>query len=110
MTHINIDASNQPLGRLATKAAILLRGKDQPTFSPNQILDRQVVVENIDKIGFTGKKLAQKRYYSHSGYLGHLRFRTIQQVGYKKAFQLAVERMLPKNRLKKRLMKMLIIR
>lgn len=110
MPNITIDATDQPLGRLATRVAILLRGKDQPTFSPNRVFNRQVVVEHIDQIGLTAKKIAQKRYYSHSGYLGHLISRTIGQIGYKKAFRLAVERMLPKNRLRKRLMKMLIIK
>lgn len=110
MSNITLDATKQPLGRLATKTAILLRGKDQPTFSPNRVFNRQVVIEHIDQVGLTGKKLTQKRYSSHSGYLGHLKFRTIQQIGFKKAFQLAVERMLPKNRLRKRLMKMLIIK
>ena len=68
-----IDATDRPLGRLATEIATLLRGKHKPEFQPH--LDQGDIVEvtNVDKIKFTGKKMEQKKYYRHSGHPGNLK-------------------------------------
>src|SRR3989338_4280621 len=65
-----IDAQNQILGRLATRIAVLLRGKDKPGFDPARMSVNQVIVYNSDKIRVTGKKMVQKKYRRHSGYPG----------------------------------------
>lgn len=68
-----VDASAMPLGRVATRIATLLRGKHKRTFTPNVDGGDFVVVTNVDKLKFTGRKVEQKTYYRHSGYLGGLR-------------------------------------
>lgn len=101
-TH-TIDAQNKVLGRLATEVAVLLRGKHKPEFVPYKDIGDFVVIKNVDKIRFTGKKIDQKIYYSHSGYLGGLR-----EIPLKKLFaenpgevlKKAVFGMLPKNKLR----------
>lgn len=74
-----IDASSAPLGRVATKAATLLRGKHKRTFTPHMDCGDFVVITNVDKLKFTGRKLEQKKYYRHSGFLGGLKTRTLKQ-------------------------------
>lgn len=106
---ITIDASNQSLGRLASQIAYFLRGKHRPDFTPHQLSDELVVVTNIDKITLTGAKRLEKKYLTHSGYLGHLKQRSFDQIGPEKALRLAVWSMLPKNRLKRRTIKRLTI-
>ena len=101
-TH-TIDATNKILGRLATQIAVLLRGKQKPDFVPYKDVGDFVIIKNVDKIKFTGKKMEQKKYYHHSGYLGGLK-----EVPLKKLFQAdpaevlrrAVWGMLPKNKLR----------
>ncbi len=73
-----IDAEGQTLGKVATKAADLLRGKHKPTFVPHMDCGDHVIIINADKIVLTGKKLEQKRYYHHTGYIGNMK-----QVKYK---------------------------
>lgn len=68
-----VDASAMPLGRVATRIATLLRGKHKRTFTPNVDGGDFVVVTNVDKLKFTGRKVEQKTYYRHSGYLGGLK-------------------------------------
>ena len=68
-----IDAAGRPLGRTASEAARLLRGKHKPIFTPNIDTGDYVIVINADKIKLTGRKLEQKRYYRHTGYPGGLR-------------------------------------
>lgn len=68
-----IDASSASMGRIATQVAIWLRGKHKRTFTPNVDGGDFVVVTNIDKLKFTGRKLDQKKFYRHSGYLGGLK-------------------------------------
>lgn len=68
-----IDASSKSLGRVATQIATWLRGKHKRTFTPNVDGGDFVVVTNVDKLRFTGRKLEQKMYYRHSGYLGGLK-------------------------------------
>src|SRR4030042_2981013 len=71
-TH-TIDATGKVSGRLATQIAVLLRGKQRPQFVPYLDMGDFVVVKNVEKMKFTGKKLLQKKYYHHSGYLGGLK-------------------------------------
>ncbi|WP_455710774.1 50S ribosomal protein L13 [Sneathia vaginalis] len=92
------------LGKLATEIAVILMGKDKPTYTPHVDGGDYVVVVNADKIAVTGKKLTDKKYYRHSGYPGGLSVRTLQEMLDKKPTEVlrkAVERMLPKNKLGK---------
>jgi len=105
-----IDASGKILGRLATEVAILLRGKQKPDFAPNKEIGDFVIVKNVDKIRFSGKKMEQKKYYHHSGYLGGLKEISLEKLFQKnpeKVFKKAVFGMLPKNRLRARQIKRL---
>ena len=100
-----IDATNQTLGRIATEAAALLRGKNLPTFSHNIMPSVRVSIVNVSKLRFTGNKLDQKRQYHFSGYPGGLRatkLRDMFQKNPEKLVKLAVLRMLPDNKLRKR--------
>ena len=105
-----IDAAGIPLGRLATKVASVLRGKHKPTFTPNVDTGDFVIVLNTDKVVLTGKKLEDKYYRYHSGYIGGLK-----EVPYKKlmaeksdlAVYEAVKGMLPKNSLGRAMLKKL---
>lgn len=97
-----IDATDRPIGRLATQVAVLLRGKHKPTFSPATNQGDYVVVINAAKIAATGKKLDQKIYYRHSGFPGGLRQRTLREMQARfpeRVIEQAVRGMLPKNRL-----------
>ncbi len=101
-----IDASGKTVGRLATRIATILRGKDKPEFTPHADTGDFVVVINADKVQFTGKKWAQKTYYWHSHYPGGLKSITAGKL-FKKApeeiLRKAVWGMLPKNKWQKRL-------
>ena len=95
-----IDAANKPLGRVATEAARLLRGKHKPTFTPNVDTGDYVIVINADKIKVTGKKMDQKIYYNHSDYVGGMKETTLKEMLAKKpekVIELAVKGMLPKG-------------
>ena len=97
-----IDAADRPLGRLATQVATLLRGKHKPAFHPSQDIGDYVVVINAAKIAVSGRKLEQKIYYRHSGYLGGLRETTLKDMLEKRperVIERAVRGMLPKNKL-----------
>jgi len=105
-----IDAKDQVLGRLATKCARVIRGKEKPVFTPNMDTGDFVVVINAEKIKLTGKRETQKEYFSHSGYPGGVRIRTFSEMIEKNpAFVIenAVKGMLPKSRLGKKLIKKL---
>lgn len=98
-----IDASGEVLGRLATKIAILLRGKNKSNFVPYKDMGDIVIVKNIDKIKLTGRKIEKKKYYRHSGYLGGLKEIPLKKVFQKdpaKILKKAVYGMLPKNKLR----------
>jgi large subunit ribosomal protein L13 len=100
-----IDASDKPLGRLATKAARILIGKDKPSFTPYLDSGDHVVVINADKIKMTGNKVEQKVYYSHSGYPGGLKAVPAKRVREAKpewVVREAIVGMLPKNKLRAR--------
>ncbi|MFZ5760546.1 MAG: 50S ribosomal protein L13 [Thermodesulfobacteriota bacterium] len=97
-----VDAQSKVLGRLASEIAYRLRGKHKPTFSTFQDNGDFVIVVNADKIRLTGKKLDEKLYYNHSGYMGGLRTRTAKEILATKPEELlynAVKGMLPKNSL-----------
>ena len=68
-----LDAANKPVGRVATEAARLLRGKHKPTYTPNMDAGDHVIILNCDKVILTGKKLDQKIYRHHSGYIGGMK-------------------------------------
>ena len=74
-----IDADGVILGRLASQIATILRGKNKPCFSPNQDCGDHVIVINAEKIAVTGRKLAQKEYYRHTGYIGGLKTVTLPE-------------------------------
>lgn len=98
-----LDASEAPLGRLATKAATLLTGKGKPMFTTNIDCGDYVIVINTDKLVVTGDKLNQKMYYHHSGFPGGLRETTLKDLIEKdstKAVFAAVRGMLPANKLR----------
>src|SRR5256714_7876906 len=100
-----VDATNQVLGRLATKVARVLIGKDKPSFTPYLDSGDHVVVINADKIRLTGNKVEQKVYYSHSGYPGGLKEVPAKRLRANKAdwmIREAVLGMLPKNKLRAR--------
>jgi large subunit ribosomal protein L13 len=100
-----VDADGQTLGRLATRIADTLRGKGKPIYTPHVDTGDFVVVVNAEKIGVTGQKLAQKRYYRHSGYPGGLRSRTLAEQLERRPTEVirqAVKGMLPRNRLARR--------
>lgn len=97
-----IDAEGQTLGRLASEAASLIRGKHKPQFTPHVDTGDFVIVINAEKIVLSGNKLQNKKYYTHSGYSGGLKTTTAQEMLQKKPermLELAIHGMLPKNRL-----------
>lgn len=108
-TH-TIDAAGKPMGRLASRIAFLLQGKHKPSYMPNLDQGDAVKVANVAEIKFSGKKLEQKVYYRHSGYLGGLKITPVKKVfaaDPKQVLIIAVRRMLPKNRLTKERLKRL---
>ncbi|MDD3775991.1 MAG: 50S ribosomal protein L13 [Actinomycetota bacterium] len=105
-----IDAQGKTLGRLATEAAKLLRGKGKPIFTPSVDCGDYVIVINAKDIKVTGDKLKQKKYYRHSGYVGNLKVQTLEEKLAKKPEQvisLAIKGMLPHNRLGRQIFKKL---
>ena len=108
-TH-KIDAQGEILGRLAVKIALLLRGKHRPDFVFNKDTGDFVVVKNVDKIKLTGKKIGQKKYYHHTGYLGNLKEKPLKKLikeNPKEVLKKAVFGMLPKNKLRAKQIKRL---
>ena len=97
-----IDAEGQPLGKTAVKAANILRGKHRPEFTPHADCGEFVIIVNADKAILTGKKLEQKYYRHHSGYIGGLKevqYKTLMAKKPELAMELAVKGMLPHNSL-----------
>lgn len=97
-----VDAEGQPLGRVATAIAMMLRGKHKPDFTPHVDCGDNVVVINADKVALSGAKWSDKEYVRHTGYPGGQRFTTAQEMLKKNPIYLiehAVRGMLPKNRL-----------
>ena len=107
-----IDATDVVLGRLASRVALILRGKDKPYFTPNQDCGDNVVILNADKVKLTGKKLNDKVFVRYTGYPGGQRFATPKDILAKKPTELvrmAVKGMLPKTRLGDKLIKNLYL-
>lgn len=97
-----IDAEGKTLGKVATTAATVLNGKHRPEYTPHIDCGDCVIVVNAGKIVLTGKKLDQKVYYHHSGYIGGLKavkYRTLMETKPEKVVELAVKGMLPKNKI-----------
>ena len=95
-----IDAANKPLGRTAAAAATILRGKHRPEFTPHVDCGEFVIIINAEKAVLTGKKLEQKYYRRHSGYIGGLKevqYKTLMATKPELAMELAVKGMLPHN-------------
>ena len=107
-----VDASDKVLGRLASKIADKLRGKDKPIFTPHVDCGDFVVVVNAEKIKVTGNKFEDKKYYTHSLYPGGLKTKTFKYMNAtkpEKVIELAVKGMLPKNKLSNQIIKKLKI-
>jgi len=108
-----IDATDQAIGRLATRIATLLRGKNKPEYLPHLDLGDVVEVSNLKFAKFTGKKIDQKEYYHFSGYIGGLKTKKIADIFAKdpgEVLRRAVREMLPPTKLRDGMMKRLIIR
>ncbi|MEK7637968.1 MAG: 50S ribosomal protein L13 [Patescibacteria group bacterium] len=113
MKILEIDATNQSLGRMASRIAMLLRGKDTPGWTPNIIPDVQVVVHNLDKIVFKGTKAQSTIFYKHSLYPGSMKERTLEQrwaKDKKEVLRMAVRGMLPENRQRSELLNHIIVK
>ena len=97
-----LDAAGKPLGRVAVVAADLLRGKNAPEFTPHVDCGNFVIIVNADKATLSGKKMEDKYYYHHSGYIGGMKSvqaKTMMATKPERAMELAVKGMLPKNTL-----------
>ncbi len=107
-----IDAEGKPLGRVASKAALMLRGKHKPTFTPHIDCGDFIIIINASKAELTGNKLDNKMYYNHSMYPGGLRERTARTMRDKYPVEMmerAVKGMLPHNRLGRQMYKKLFV-
>ena len=105
-----IDAKNIPLGRIASKAAVILRGKHKPTYTPHVDCGDNVIIINASEVLLTGSKLQNKKYYNHSRYVGGLRERTAKEMveNYpEEMMERAIKGMLPKGRLGRQMYKKL---
>ena len=97
-----LDAAGKPLGKVAAEAAVLLRGKHKPTFTPHVDCGDHVIIINAEKVVLTGKKLDQKMYYRHPGYIGNMKkvkYSTLMKTKPEFAIQKAVKGMIPDNTL-----------
>lgn len=95
-----VDAAGKTLGRLASELAFRLRGKHKPEFTPHVDCGDHLIVINADKVAVTGKKLREKMYYRHTGYLGNLKSTNLEKLlkeHPERAIEYAVKGMLPKN-------------
>ena len=107
-----IDATDMPLGRVASKAATMLRGKHKVTYTPYVDCGDYVIIVNADKVVLTGNKLEDKKYYNHSGFPGGLRERNAKEMIEKypeEMVERAVKGMLPHNRLGRAMGKKLFV-
>ena len=109
---VEIDATGQVLGRLSSNVATILRGKDKPGFRPNIVSGQNVRIINAAKIVLTGRKLEEKKYYHHTGYLGHLKTTTAKELmatNPAEIIERSIYGMLPANKLRQEWMKKLEI-
>ena len=105
-----LDATGKSLGRLASQIALILQGKDKSNYVPYRESQNVVVVKNVKKMKITGKKMEQKKYYSYSGYPGGLKEKVMKDIWQKNPAEVlkkAVYGMLPKNKLRTRMIKRL---
>ena len=108
-TH-TIDATGKVPGRLAAQIAVLLRGKHKTDFAPHKDIGDIVIVKNVAQLKFTGRKMEQKKYYRHSGYLGGLKEISLKKLFEKnpsEVFKKVVFGMLPMNKLRAKMIKRL---
>jgi large subunit ribosomal protein L13 len=106
-----VDAAGQPLGRLASRVAGILRGKHKPTFTPHVNGGDFVIVVNAKQVKLTGRKVEQKRYFRHTGYMGHERFTPLSKLLAKRperVIERAVWGMLPKTTLSRQHVKQML--
>ena len=104
-----VDAEGVPLGRLASRVAQVIRGKHKPSFTPHMDTGDGVIVVNAEKVKLTGRKMEQKGYFTHSGYMGHDKITPIRNVMEKhpeRIVEKAVFGMLPKNSLSKQVLRL----
>ena len=107
-----IDATGKVLGRIASEIAILLRGKHKPEFAPNKDIGDFVTVKNVRNLKITGKKMEQKKYFRHSGFLGGVKLVSLKELFKERPAEVlrkAVYGMLPKNKLREKMVKRLKI-
>lgn len=108
METFEIDATNQTLGRLASKIAVVLRGKNKASYKPEALPKVEVTVKNAEKVRFTGSKFSQKTYYHYSGYHSGIRARKLSELWAQKPTHVireCVYRMLPKNKTRDKIIK-----
>lgn len=108
--NIKIDAAGKVLGRLAAEIAVILKGKDKPGYLPHKDDGDSVTISNVDKIKVTGRKIEQKQYYHHTGYLGGLKAKSLKTLiveNPSEVLKKAVFGMLPKNKLRAKRIKRL---
>jgi large subunit ribosomal protein L13 len=107
----HIDAKNKVLGRLATDIALILQGKKSAAYERNRVSEDKVYVKNVEGLRVTGNKLIQKTYYKHTGYVGHLKEKSLEQKmdqDPRWVLQHAVRKMLPRNFLTQQRIKNLV--
>jgi len=113
MKTYTIDAQQKKLGRIASEAAKILMGKNSVDYAPNKVADVKVIVINASKLDIDAKKKQEKEYTRYSGYPGGLFTRTlgnvIEKKGYSEVVRMAVEGMLPKNKLQAKMIKNLTV-
>ncbi len=117
-TTVTINASGQKLGRIATQAAMILRGKNDPSFAPNKLSENTVIIENASLVDLSDAKLDDFEYKRFSGFPGGLSRETRRHVisrkgddrGYDHIFRHAIRGMLPNNKLRDRMLKKLIVK
>lgn len=105
-----VDATNKPLGRLASQIAMRLRGKHKPQYTPHTDTGDHIVVINAEKVAVTGNKRSDKMYYRHSGYVGNLKeipFQDLIEKHPQRIIELAVKGMMPRNPLGRKMLKKL---
>jgi|SRR3989338_241523 len=112
MIRVEVDATNQSLGRLASKIAVLLRGKHLASYRPNILPEVEVNIKNLKKVKFTGSKFTDKIYYRYSGYHSGIKARTLKERWEKNpadVLRYSVFRMLPKNKTRDKIIRNLRI-
>lgn len=105
-----IDAAGEAVGRVATQATTILRGKNKASYMPNLDLGEYVEIINVSGLKITGKKNEQKEYFHHSGYPGGLKSKKMRDIDITEALRRAIWNMLPKNKLRNEMIKRLTMK